>query len=285
VTTIHIADDHDIVNPAGGPFIRQTNYSGTPAGIITSGYTTAFFWLDHGHATYEGGVYGSIVYRMDILTMLPELVAPTVNCSVPLILESTNGAAVAVLQAEVQDTSGSTVQVVWTVDGTPAQTNTIPSGGNITHSNVTLTANFGLGEHVVVVTASNSGTNVATCSTTVSVRDTTPPQISHTQANPSVLWPPNNKMVPVTISVTASDANQSIGCRIIAVRSNEARVSAMRHSKPEPDWQITGDLTVSLRAQRLGTGQGRVYSIDVECTDAAGNTSMSTVAVTVPKNN
>ena len=72
LTTIYISDDHDIVNPEGGPFIRQTQYPGTPAGIVTSGYTSASFWLDHGTATYGvGGDYNSIVYRMDIL-VVPE---------------------------------------------------------------------------------------------------------------------------------------------------------------------------------------------------------------------
>ena len=70
VTTIYIADDHDIVNPEGGPFIRQTQYPGTPNGIITSGYTTQFYWLDHGTASYGiGGDYNSVVYRLDILTV------------------------------------------------------------------------------------------------------------------------------------------------------------------------------------------------------------------------
>lgn len=72
LTTVYISDDSDIINPAGGPFIRQTQYSGTPAGLVTSGYTTAPFWLDHGTAFYgTGGDYDSLVYRMDIL-VVPE---------------------------------------------------------------------------------------------------------------------------------------------------------------------------------------------------------------------
>jgi hypothetical protein len=112
------------------------------------------------------------VYRLDILAEPP---APSVNCSLPLVLECTNGAATALLEAEVQDIIGSAVQVVWVVDGTPFQTNTIPSGGSVTHSNVTMTANFGSGQHIVEVTASNSGTNVANCLTTVSVLDSIAP--------------------------------------------------------------------------------------------------------------
>jgi len=52
---------------------------------------------------------------------------PTVSCSTPLILECTNGAAVGTIQAEVQDTNGNPIQVVWTIDGIPSQTNNISS--------------------------------------------------------------------------------------------------------------------------------------------------------------
>jgi hypothetical protein len=48
------------------------------------------------------------------------------------------------------------------------------------------------------------------------------------------------------------------------------------------DWEITGPLTVDLRAERAGTGSGRIYTITVECRDASGNVSTGTVQVTVP---
>jgi hypothetical protein len=49
------------------------------------------------------------------------------------------------------------------------------------------------------------------------------------------------------------------------------------------DWVITGPMTVQLRAERAGNGTGRVYTITVRCTDAAGNSSERTVTVSVPK--
>ena len=48
------------------------------------------------------------------------------------------------------------------------------------------------------------------------------------------------------------------------------------------DIQITGDLTLDLRAQRDGSGGGRHYTIVVRCTDAAGNFKEASVVVTVP---
>jgi hypothetical protein len=43
-----------------------------------------------------------------------------------------------------------------------------------------------------------------------------------------------------------------------------------------------GDLTVTLRAERMGAGTGRVYTIYVESADASGNAILATTEVTVP---
>ena len=50
------------------------------------------------------------------------------------------------------------------------------------------------------------------------------------------------------------------------------------------DWQITGDHTVSVRAERSGMGRGRTYYIKIKATDTFGNESaIRTVTVQVPK--
>jgi hypothetical protein len=50
-----------------------------------------------------------------------------------------------------------------------------------------------------------------------------------------------------------------------------------------PDWQVgPGPLELSLRAERSGGGTGRVYTIEVTCRDASGNTSQATGTVSVP---
>jgi hypothetical protein len=202
---------------------------------------------------------------------------PTVNCSAPLILECRDGSAAGVLQAEVVDTSGSTLQVVWTVNGIAAQTNTIPAGGNITRSNLTFAANFASGSHDVAITASNSGPNFATCHTTVRVLDTIPPEITRIEATPNVLWPPNRRMVAVTLRADVVDGcDPSPVFRIAQVTSNEP----LNHSAP--DWEITGEQTLNLRAERLGKGKGRLYTIVVQSEDLSGNISFASVEVTVP---
>jgi hypothetical protein len=90
------------------------------------------------------------------------------------------------------------------------------------------------------------------------------------------LWAPNNKMIPVAVIADVVDQAGTAGCEIASVTSSEPP------SPDQPDWEITGPLQVSLRASRDGTGSGRTYSIEVRCTDQAGNTADGTVAVFVP---
>jgi hypothetical protein len=116
-----------------------------------------------------------------------------------------------------------------------------------------------------------------TQSTSVTIRDTTPPTITTLSASPNVFSPPNHKMVPVTISVTATDiCDPDPLSRIVSVTSNE----------PGPDqYEITGDLTLNIQSERNGGGVGRVYTITVQATDKSGNAATKNVLVTVPKGN
>ncbi len=115
------------------------------------------------------------------------------------------------------------------------------------------------------------------------VDDRRPPNIIDVSASPSVLRPPNNKMVAVEVSPTASDLCDTAPptCMITGISSNEA-VNARGDGNTAPDWKITGDLKVNLRAERSGRGNGRVYTMTVRCTDASGNSSTRTETVTVP---
>ena len=88
-------------------------------------------------------------------------------------------------------------------------------------------------------------------------------------------------MVPVSVTASITDCDPSAWCKIVSVTSNEPD-NGLGDGDTPIDWKITGDLTLELRAERAGTGTGRVYTILVECTDAAGNSSRSTVTVTVP---
>jgi hypothetical protein len=128
---------------------------------------------------------------------------------------------------------------------------------------------------VIASQAGNDNYNPAPVVTrTFQVLDRTAPRIASVTPSVASLWPPNNEMMPVTIGVGVSDdVDPAPSCEVIGVTSNEGSIA---------DWQITGPMSVQLRADRLGTGNGRVYVITVRCTDASGNVSTATAAVIVP---
>lgn len=134
---------------------------------------------------------------------------------------------------------------------------------------------FPAGTTMVTLTATDAAGNIATQTFFVTVQDTIAPVITALAASPNVLWSPNHKMVVVTLSATASDIVDPVpALQIVSVESNEATDGA--------DWEITGPLTLNLRAEREGEGSGRVYTITIQATDAAGNSSTATTSVSVP---
>jgi hypothetical protein len=141
------------------------------------------------------------------------------------------------------------------------------------------------GVYIVTYDSMDAAGNPATQVTrSVTVADTTDPVIESAAAIPDVLWPPKHDMVAVEVSVSVSDAcDAAPTCQIHLVGSNEP-IDGRGDGNTSPDWQITGPLTVDLRAERSGSGNGRTYTIEVECTDASMNRAQSTVTVVVPHN-
>ncbi len=101
-------------------------------------------------------------------------------------------------------------------------------------------------------------------------------------AFPEVLWPPHRKMVPVDISVETEDGSTPY-CQVVGVSSNEPVIGTDKRRDTAPDWMIRGDLSVDLRAERSAAGEGRIYSIDVQCTYETGQSVKNTVTVNVPR--
>jgi hypothetical protein len=91
-------------------------------------------------------------------------------------------------------------------------------------------------------------------------------------------------MKDVTFTVNATD-----GCggtptwAITGVSSNEP-VNGTGDGNTSPDWLPVDNHTVQLRAEREGTGSGRIYTITISVTDCSGNTSTTTASVVVAHN-
>ena len=115
--------------------------------------------------------------------------------------------------------------------------------------------------------------------------DKTPPTLN-IRVDKSTLWPPNHKMVPIHVTVEASDADSGIASVVLtSITSNEPD-NGLGDGDTANDIQGaefgTNDIDFQLRAERSGTGKGRVYTITYTATDYAGNVTVATATVTVP---
>lgn len=148
------------------------------------------------------------------------------------------------------------------------------SGVNVSRSGVPAGNLFPVGETLVTYTATDARGNAAALTQTVTVIDDTPPVIKGAAANPPTLWPPNLKMVDVTVSYEATD-NCALLETSLSVASNE------RAGGAGPDWEVLDAHHVRLRAARTGRWGARVYTITINAKDVHGNSSSRVVAVSV----
>src|SRR6266566_9253462 len=109
--------------------------------------------------------------------------------------------------------------------------------------------------------------------------DVTLPSISVTVA-PITLWPPNNKLVPVTMKLSVKDDyDPQPEIKLESITANEPL-----EKDDIGDAQFgTDDRQFSLKAKRDGTNKvGRIYTITYSATDATGNKATASATVTVP---
>ncbi len=114
------------------------------------------------------------------------------------------------------------------------------------------------------------------------VCDSIPPALS-IELSRDTLWPPNHKLVAVSATVTASDDTAAQpDVVLISVTSNEPD-NSLGDGDAENDIVILNDTSFSLRAERSGLGDGRVYTVTYEATDECGNSAVKSAEVRVPK--
>lgn len=133
----------------------------------------------------------------------------------------------------------------------------------------------------------------------VAPTDTTPPEVRLT-VNKEILWPPNHKLVPITVKIdVADDQDPHPTVQLLSISSNEpcsdataaTKSSGLKSADPSTCNDIggatfgTADNTFLLRAERFGfSDAGRLYTISYKVTDAAGNETIATTEVRVPLN-
>ena len=222
--------------------------------------------------------------------------APTISCPAAVTIPCAGpGGTPHTLTVHVEDGDGDALVVTWDVNGSTVQTDNVPAGTPTTSADVDMTRNYPVGATPVTVTV-NDGQNAdgamrrnrltratASCTTTVTVVDNTPPTVVCNVAQ-QLLWPPNHNMVNVGLVATATDActgaSGPAGVSVFGDEDDDDDTGDGRHS---PDAMAIANGTLLLRSEREGDKDGRVYLIRGLSTDG-NNSGHACCAVVVPQN-
>jgi hypothetical protein len=192
-------------------------------------------------------------------------VASSVNPSV--VGQSVTFTATVTANAPGGGTPTGTVQFL--IDGINFGNPVTLSGGQATSSSI---SSLAVGGHTVTASYSGDGsfaTSTGSLSGGQTVHAEAAPTVACSVAE-SLLWPPNNKLANVGLSVTVTTPDVSV----------EVLVYATDNASPSDAADI-GPGTLQLRSQRQGNGDGRVYLIVAVVSDPAA-TGFDVCNVVVP---
>ncbi len=116
--------------------------------------------------------------------------------------------------------------------------------------------------------------------------DTAPTLVA--EAGPLILWSPNHEYVTIDISqyiIEVSDNCADLAARDVVITSvssdEEEDAQGGGDGKTKDDIVITSCGTVDLRAEREGSGNGRVYTINLELSDGSENSTPASASLQV----
>lgn len=281
---------------SGGAYTNVSAGIGTPGygtlfGISTNGEFTLLYSFDNTNGaaplyppvqaadgtfyatTTQGGAYG-----MGTICHFNVPLPPTFNLP-GMITNECGGFPAPLLFVGIRNNSGDQLTAIWNLNQQPVQTNTFSS--DFTFVPFPSVSELPLGTNIVALSVSNSFGDTSSASTVVMIVETNPPVIGAAVAIPPTLWPPNGRMVNVTMEALVGEHCGAVTEKIINVTSPGATPGNNRRGGL---WDITGDHSVSLRAEPGIGGQQRVYYVTLQATDESGLVSQPrVVAVPVAK--
>jgi hypothetical protein len=164
---------------------------------------------------------------------------------------------------------------------------TAEGGGQSTLPDVSVvTSALGVGVWTIELAVDDGTNDAVVAAVEVTVVDTTAPTLS-LDGSPTILWPPNHELVTVVVTTDAHDDGGAV--TLSAEVESDEPDDGLGDGDTSDDIQdltvnqTTGAISVKLRAERSGRGDGRTYTITVTATDGSGNSSIATCEVIVPK--
>jgi len=145
------------------------------------------------------------------------------------------------------------------------------------------------GAHTFTLTVTDPGGLSSSATTQVTIQDTTAPLLS-VSLSPNSLQPPNHKLIPITATVSASDAcSAKVTVRLDSIVSNEPDNGTGDGDQPN-DIQATDGGPVpsaatfassSCERNAPAAGDGRIYTVTYSAADASGNSTSAVAYVVV----
>jgi hypothetical protein len=122
--------------------------------------------------------------------------------------------------------------------------------------------------------------NTATCSFGVYVYNSEPLVITGLDKNSPPLWPPNHKMIDLSLNYQITGSCGTVSTWI-SIYSNESEYGLWPNDTG-PDWEIIDNHNIRLRAERWDEGTGREYYIYIYGWDEFWNFAYDYIIIRVP---
>jgi len=164
---------------------------------------------------------------------------------------------------------------------------TQPTGGTVTASGdlLVFTPNpgfVGTATFTYVVSDGQGGTATGTVSVTIAALPSNLPPVCSATVSPGLLWPPNHKKVYLTLSGITDPDGDALSIRFTSILQDEPTNGPGQGNTMQDGGIEYAGKKAWVRAERSGTGDGRIYLISYTATDPDGASCTGQVTVGVP---